>query len=117
MTTCYVVADWTAAYDDPITLDEGEEVWLTEKTENWGGHVWVWAKDRAGREGWIPDSISERAGAKTYAKIAFSAQELTCHRGEELHSLDETHGWVLCRNSNGSVGWVPGENLSEAQEP
>ena len=34
-----VVADWDAAYDDPILLKEGEELWLTGKTDNWDGYV------------------------------------------------------------------------------
>ncbi len=116
MHTLYVIADWKASYDDPISLEEGEEVQLTEKTENWGGHVWVWAKNQAGREGWIPDSLFKRVGTKVYATNAYSAQELTCRRGEEVRGIDETHGWVLCKSTDGSVGWVPAEHLGKTPE-
>ena len=111
MRTLYVIDDWQASYDAPISLDEGEEIQLTEKTENWGGHVWIWAKNRSGREGWIPDTLFRRTGTKAYSKVNYSAQELTCHRGEVLQAINETHGWVLCKNTNGQVGWVPAENL------
>ncbi|MBY5932943.1 hypothetical protein KUV51_08040 [Tateyamaria omphalii] len=113
MSSFDVVTDWTAAYEHPITLEEGDELWLSGKSDNWDGHIWVWAKDRAGREGWIPDNLAKRVGGKTYARAPFSAQELTCQLGEKLDGIDETHGWVLCRNTNGMVGWVPSRSLRE----
>ena len=112
-----VVADWDAAYDDPILLKEGEELWLTGKTDNWDGYVWVWAKNQAGQEGWIPDNLANSIGSKTYATTDFSALELTCRQGEELHGRAETHGWVLCKNAVGLEGWVPAKNLKRIQTP
>ena len=111
MGRCRVVDDWEAAYQDPIVLTEGEELWLTGKTDNWDGHVWVWAKNQAGKEGWIPDKLVKSVAGKTFAKAAFSALELTCRCGEELDTFDELNGWVLCRAANGSEGWVPSRNL------
>ena len=68
-----VIAEWEAAYAHPISLEEGEEFWLTGKTDSWDGHIWVWARNRAGREGWVPDSLGEYVSGKTYDKIFFSA--------------------------------------------
>ncbi len=113
MGSCRVVEDWEATYQDPIVLKESEELWLTGKSENWDGYVWVWAKNQAGREGWIPDTLIKTVADRNYANSAFSALELTCHRGEELDAIDEMHGWVLCRAANGSEGWVPAKNLQE----
>lgn len=106
-----VAIDWKAAYQDPITLEDGEELWLSGKTDEWDGHVWVWAKNQAGKEGWIPDALIKSIADKHYANAEFSALELTCHQGDELDAQDETHGWVLCKTSNGFEGWVPLRNL------
>ncbi|MEP4247824.1 SH3 domain-containing protein [Tateyamaria sp.] len=108
----HVIADWDATYDDPILLSKGEELWLTGKSADWDGYVWVWAKNEAGQEGWIPDNLAKDVDGKTFAKTEFSALELTCRQGEALHGTAEIHGWVLCKNSVGSVGWVPARNLT-----
>ncbi|WP_299738039.1 SH3 domain-containing protein [uncultured Roseobacter sp.] len=107
-----VTSDWKAAYPDPIVLSAGEELWLTGKSDTWDGYVWVWARNQRGKEGWIPDTLVQSRAVKTYANADFSAVELTCHRGEELLALGETHGWILCRAQNGAEGWVPARNLS-----
>ena len=106
-----VVAEWKAVYGDPIVLNENEELWLTGETDEWDGHVWVWAKNQAGKEGWIPDTLVSNVAGKQFANAAFSARELTCQLGEELVAVDETHGWVLCSAEDGSQGWVPARNL------
>jgi SH3-like domain-containing protein len=116
MDSFYVIADWEASYENPIALAVGDEVWLSGKIDNWDGHVWAWAKDRTGREGWIPDNLAEDVGDRTYARSSFSAQELTCQSGEKLDGIDKTHGWVLCRNADGLVGWVPSRNLRQTND-
>ncbi|MEM9013126.1 MAG: SH3 domain-containing protein [Pseudomonadota bacterium] len=111
MTDYEVTTDWTAAYEHPIELEKGEELWLSGKSDNWGGHTWVWARNTVGKEGWIPDDLVIGVAERTYARTHFSAKELTCRQGETLYGIEETHGWVLCRNTNNSVGWVPSRNL------
>lgn len=108
-----VIEDWRATYEDPIVLMEGEELWLTGKTDDWDGHIWVWAKNRAGKEGWIPDQLVRKVGDKAYANTAFSALELTCHRGEMLEGFDKVNGWIMCTAAGGLKGWVPARNLQE----
>ncbi len=34
-----VKTDWKATYQDPIILKQGEEVWLTGKSDHWDGHL------------------------------------------------------------------------------
>jgi len=106
-----VVSPWTATYPDPITLRAGEAVKLNGKTDEWDGHCWLWAENPAGKAGWVPDSLVDRTSAGYRAVAEYSAIELTCRSGEILRGLDETHGWVLCRSSDGAVGWVPSKNL------
>ncbi|WP_139838605.1 hypothetical protein [Pseudoruegeria aquimaris] len=114
MSRFVVVADWKALYEHPVTLDEGDEVWMSGKSDAWNGHTWIRARDRAGREGWIPETLPKRIGGRTYATASFSAQELTCQPGETLDGIEATHGWILCRNAKGSLGWVPSANLRKA---
>ena len=87
---------------------------LSGKTDTWEGHLWVWARNSDGKDGWIPDTLIETADGKHYAKDGFSAVELTCNVGEILTGLVEIHGWILCRSRTGSEGWVPARNLGPA---
>ncbi len=112
MAKCRVIADWQASYENPFAVKKGDEFWLSGKSEDWDGHIWLWAKDARGREGWVPDNLAGHHSEKTYAKFDFSALELTCIRNEELQIMDETHGWILCRNNDGQQGWVPAGNVS-----
>lgn len=106
-----VKTEWKASYPDPIVLKKGEEVWLSGKADHWDGHLWVWAINQFGKEGWIPGTLVSTVADKHYADAAFSAMELTCAVGDELLAINETHGWILCAALNGSEGWVPTRNL------
>ncbi len=106
-----VKIEWNASYQDPIVLEQGEEVWLSGKSDHWDGHLWVWAINQFGKEGWIPGTLVSTVADKHYADAAFSAMELTCAIGDELLATNETHGWMLCVAKNGSEGWVPARNL------
>ncbi len=111
MTLRTVTSDWTASYDDPISLEEGEVFWPTDETFDWQCHTWVWAQNRSGKVGWVPESLAKYVDGNTVAAKCFSAQELTCRKGEKLQVIDETHGWTLCQNAGGLLGWVPNEHL------
>lgn len=106
-----VKIEWKATYQDPIVLERGGEVWLTGKSDHWDSHLWVWAINQSGKEGWIPSTLVRADADKHYANAAFSAMELTCAVGDDLLAIDETHGWILCAAINGSKGWVPARNL------
>lgn len=106
-----VVIEWKAAYENPIVLKNGEQLWLTGETEKWDGHLWVWAKNQAGKEGWIPNTLVREIDDKHYANEEFSALELTCRKDQKLLGIDEKHGWILCKAEDGSQGWVPAKNL------
>nr|WP_210292344.1 SH3 domain-containing protein [Rhizobium sp. BK602] len=101
-----------ASYADPIAFKIGDPINLTGKSDNWKGHIWLWAVGPDGRSGWIPDAAVLLSEEPSIASRNYSAIELTCSVGEILTALEETHGWVWCQAADGVKGWVPSEKLS-----
>jgi SH3-like domain-containing protein len=110
-----VTKSWTTVYSDPITVNAGERLVLSGKEDMWEGHRWLWARSAAGKEGWVPDSLITAGPEGAIARSAYTAVELDCVVGDVLEAVDETHGWVMCRNPEGRAGWVPRSHL-EATE-
>jgi uncharacterized protein YgiM (DUF1202 family) len=106
-----VRAGYTAQYEDPIRFKTGEEVEVSDKTDNWGGHTWVWCSNQAGKTGWVPEGYVDTLGEKGVARVDYDAAELSVEAGEEVLVVDETHGWLLCRRVSGQEGWVPADNV------
>lgn len=103
-----VIKEWTASYEAPIAVAGGDILELDGRADCWDGYIWLWARCPAtGREGWIPDSLPVSRGGKHVARRDYSAKELTCQKGQFLTATDETHGWVLCEDHSGEIGWVP----------
>lgn len=107
-----VIAGWTASYADPIGVAAGAPLHLTGRTELWDGHLWLWARSRDGREGWLPDSLVARGPGGARAREAYSAVELDCEAGQILIGEAEVHGWIWCHAADGAAGWVPARNLA-----
>lgn len=105
-----VIEAWTAAYDDPIKLVSGETARLTGKTDIWDGHRWLWARNAAGKEGWVPDTL---IAEDNRSRANYSAKEITLAEGDIVEGLEATHGWIRCRTASGDVGWAPARNLEE----
>ena len=101
-----------ASYADPIAFKIGDPINLTGKSDNWNGHIWLWAVGPDGRSGWIPDTAIRLLEGQHIASYPYSAAELSCSAGEVLIVLEETHGWAWCQAANGVEGWVPLEKLS-----
>ena len=106
-----VISDHQASYQDPIAFAAGDSITLSERRDLWDGHQWIWARAPDGREGWIPDGITETRGHLAIALADYSARELSCQIGETLIGLKNTHGWTWCQNAKGACGWVPTRNL------
>lgn len=111
---CTVIADWSATYPDPIQIAAGEPIELDGRRDDWDGHIWLWAKNVDGKEGWVPDCLISSATPAT-ATEDYTAMELSCHKGQSLTAERFMHGWVFCRNSDGRRGWVPERNLRFAR--
>lgn len=105
-----VITDWTASYDDPIQVGAGDPVTLDGQSDVWDGHKWLWAKNRDGQQGWIPDLLVS-IEIPHCATEDYNAMELTCRSGQVLMGEKMMHGWVLCTNNTGQRGWVPARNL------
>jgi len=111
-----VISGWSASYPDPIQLKAGTRLRLDGRSDNWDGHIWVWAQAPDGREGWVPDCLLTATQPVT-AKDDYSAHELSCVEGQVLIVERQQHGWAFCRNDLGQNGWVPLRNLSIADGP
>jgi hypothetical protein len=99
-----------ADYEDrdvyPLELQPGDEVTVGSADRVWPG--WVWAEDRRGRTGYVPEEILKPLGEGRHAVLeAYDPRVLCVKRGEQLESLRHIHGWHWCRNPQGEEGWVP----------
>ena len=106
-------ADYEEKDTDPIWLEPGDEVNVGPADRAWPG--WVWAEDKDGRDGYVPEEILEPLGEGRFAAIeAFNPTVLTLKRGDVLESLRQIHGWHWCRNERGEEGWAAGYLLKPA---
>jgi len=107
-----VLADYQAAYSDPITMHVGEELQLNGIKDNWQGWIWLWCTNQAGKSGWVPEGYVEQAGNKGIALFDYDAIELSVSIGEMLSIEKEESGWFWCFTQHGKSGWVPAEHVS-----
>lgn len=115
---CRVTADHQASYPDPISMEAGEIVDISDKVDDWNGNpnwVWIWCTDQRGKSGWVPKAwIDLNADGKTgTARYDYAATELTIAVGDELVVEGEGSGWLWCTNRQGKSGWVPADNVVE----
>jgi hypothetical protein len=106
---CVVVAEYQAAYPDPLVMRAGEVLAIGEKESEWGG--WLWCTNQQGASRWVPEAFVEQRGATCVMLRDYDATELSVHVGEELVVEQETADWFWCTNCRGQSGWVPKENL------
>ena len=107
-----VITPYSVFYADPISVNQGDAIALTGRTDNWQGHTWLWARASDGREGWVPDSLIDSPATGTaVVQFDYSAQELDCTKDEVLRVVKHTHGWTWCINRTGKERWVPDQHL------
>ncbi len=107
-----VVADYRAAYPDPIVMTAGERLRVGERDED--NEAWVWCTGSSGKSGWVHVAYVRIDGDAGTALRDYSAAELSVRSGETLAVVDEEAGWVLARDRRGRFGWVPLENIERA---
>jgi uncharacterized protein YgiM (DUF1202 family) len=104
-----VITNYTSAFSDPLKIRNGEELLLRRKETVWDG--WLWCTTDEGKSGWIPESFVDTTGDLGTANRDYDATELTVMVGDELEILEEASSWVWCRDTTGTLGWVPLDNL------
>jgi SH3 domain len=89
---------------DPLTMHSGERVQIAGREED----GWVWCRNGAGKEDWVPLSYLTGAGEGTTrtALAEYDSTVLSVEVGEEFQAVLEEHGWVWCENAQGKWGWV-----------
>ena len=115
MTRMCVVETWQASYADPVTVAKGDRLVLTNRTEQWDGHLWVWA-DSGGREGWVPDTLARPDADGNVVSRDYTAQELSCAAGQTLTAIESSHGWVFCEDAARNRGWIPERNFARVED-
>lgn len=114
MATFIANADYEEKDSDPIMLEAGDEITVGLADRAWPG--WVWAADRDGNDGYVPEEILEPLGEGRYAAMeAYDPTVLTIRRGDQIESLRQIHGWHWCRNEKGEEGWVGGYLLKPVE--
>ena len=116
---CRVIADHQALYPNPLTVEAGDLLIISEKAEYWNGNpswVWIWCTDARGKTGWVPKGLIDvqSNGLTGIARYGYTATELTVAIGDELIAEREESGWLWCTNSQGKSGWVPADHITES---
>ena len=106
-----VIEDYATPYPNPITFDAGEIVQIGKRDDEYTG--WIWAKTKAGLEGWAPEQylMVNYNSAEAKTTKAYSAKELTIHVGEILKVHTELNEWYWVSNSADESGWIPAKKV------
>lgn len=103
--TATVNKKYEPAYPDPLILARGEEVNVEPRECEWPG--WLWATDREGKSGWIPEAYADVTDATAELLRDYDATELAVEPGETVEVLERESSWSRCRKPDGTEGWLP----------
>ena len=89
---------------DPNKMQAGDVLEIVGPEED----GWIWCRNRAGKESWVPLSYltAQGEGKTRTALFDYEAAELPVEVGEEFQVELEEHGWLWCKNRQGKLGWV-----------
>ena len=104
-----VSKDYEASDPDPLVISAGEQLQVGENDTTWP--AFVRCRNGQGNEGWVPESFIERQGNVGFARVNYSAVELSVTTGETLILEQEAGGWYWATNEAGRSGWIPAENI------
>ncbi len=108
-----VIKPHITTFPDPLKIKIGQSLTIIPKESEYPG--WIWCVDRDGKDGWVPASYVKQYVDYGIALFDYDATELSVQVGEELTILKEESGWFWCRTRTGKFGWVPQENLMNAE--
>jgi SH3-like domain-containing protein len=92
-------------YENPIQVKAGESVEVGREDDTYPG--WFWCRAADGREGWVPRELLSQDGLLPTVTQDYSAKELAVRPGDDVQIEGIRHDWVLVRNAQGEVGWIP----------
>ena len=113
--TGQVIRDYQTEFPDPLSVQAGERLEVSEKVDNWHGNPawpWVWCTDPRGKGGYVPQNLIETQGNTAVARYDYSAVELPANVGETLSIERAESGWLWCTNQQGAHGWIPEDHVS-----
>ena len=107
-----VIKDYQAEFPNPIAVEAGETITVSESTSTWENNpawVWLWCADQRGKSGWVPKTIiwMDTDSQMGTTHVAYNARELSVTAGQELIIEQEESGWLWCCDQQGKCGWVP----------
>jgi hypothetical protein len=100
-----VIEDYQSAYPDPLRLGKGDRIKVEVRECEWPG--WLWATGASGKAGWVPAAYLSVTGETGELLRDYDATELDARAGDSVLVMERESGWVFCRKTNGSEGWLP----------
>jgi hypothetical protein len=117
-TPAIVIRDYQTEYPDPLSVQAGEPLIVSDKTDYWRDNpawLWVWCTDPRGKSGWTPATFFEARGQTAIARRDYAATELSATVGETLSIIDAYGGWFWCANQRGQHGWIPQDHVAPTE--
>lgn len=90
----------------PIQVTVGQEVQVGERDTEWPAFVFVTTSQGSG---WVPARHLSTLADRATVQRDYDTTELATRVGETLEVIveDTESGWLWCRSSTGTEGWVP----------
>jgi SH3-like domain-containing protein len=104
-----ITQKYKVQYPDPIQVKAGESVEVARADEDSPG--WYWCRAADGREGWMPWELLSSQRSPAVVLQDYSAKELAVQPGDEVEVQEVRHDWVLVKNAEGELGWVPKSHI------
>lgn len=102
-------------YKDPIRVQRGDLVRVGEEDSDHPGWWWCTAIDA--KQGWVPSDVlaaGVRTGATVRVVADYESTELPLQHGDLLDVEQRHAGWLLVRNAEDKIGWVPASHVEPA---
>lgn len=109
-TSQHIKTAHTASYADPLTVQSGEPVTITDRFSEWQG--WLWCLNRSGKGGWLPEELIDQQGTEGTVLQVFSTKELSVQVDELVTLQQFRNDWYWVTNRDQQSGWIPAECFS-----
>jgi len=105
-----ITQKYKVQYPNPIQVKAGENVQIVRADEEFPG--WHWCRAADGREGWMPLELLSSQESPAVVLRDYSAKELAVQPGDEVEVQEVCHGWVLVKDAQGELGWIPQSHVN-----